>query len=73
MAGRLEGKVALVIGAARGIGKGVAKRFAEEGAKLVLADADTKYGPATADELAPFSSASTSPGWRTPRRRSRPR
>ena len=51
MAGRLEGKVALVIGAARGIGKGVAKRFAEEGARLILADTDTGYGPATADEL----------------------
>lgn len=51
MAGRLEGKVALVIGAARGIGKGVAERFAQEGARLVLVDALAESGEATAREL----------------------
>jgi 3-oxoacyl-[acyl-carrier protein] reductase len=55
MTGRLEGKVALVIGAARGIGKATALRFQQEGAKLVLADLEAEGGKATADELgAPF-------------------
>jgi len=51
MAGRLQGKVALVVGAARGIGKGIAERFAEEGARLVLADTEADAGQATAREL----------------------
>lgn len=38
--GRLEGKVALVTGAARGIGAAIATRFAQEGARLILTDAD---------------------------------
>jgi 3-oxoacyl-[acyl-carrier protein] reductase len=38
--GRLDGKVAVITGAASGIGEASARRFAEEGAQLVLADID---------------------------------
>ena len=51
MAGRLDGKSAVVIGAARGIGEGIAERFVEEGAKLVIGDTEIAAGEATAARL----------------------
>ncbi|WP_417687072.1 SDR family NAD(P)-dependent oxidoreductase [Roseibium sp.] len=47
----LENKVAIVTGAARGIGYAVAKRFVTDGAKVVVADVDDEAGQAAVEEL----------------------
>jgi len=51
MSGRLENRVALISGAARGIGAATARRFAEEGARVVLADRRHEPGRALAAQL----------------------
>ena len=48
---RLDGKRAIVTGAARGIGKAIAAAFSAEGAQLLLADIDEESLAATAQEL----------------------
>ena len=46
-----QGKVAIVTGAASGIGKAIAQRFAREGAKVVIADLNLDQANATAAEI----------------------
>ena len=51
MSGRLEGKVAVVTGAASGIGRGTVELFVREGAKVVGADLQDDKGARMAEEL----------------------
>ena len=48
---KLKDQVAIVTGAAKGIGWGIAKIFVQEGAKVVVVDWDEENGQKTADEL----------------------
>ncbi len=51
--GQLEGKVAVITGAASGMGLATAERFVAEGAKVVIADFNADAGRAAAEALGP--------------------
>jgi 3-oxoacyl-[acyl-carrier protein] reductase len=51
MVGRVHDKVAIVIGAARGIGAAIAERLVEEGARVTIADTLVNDGKTTAKRL----------------------
>jgi 3-oxoacyl-[acyl-carrier protein] reductase len=48
---RIEGKVAVITGAGSGFGKGISQRFAQEGAKVVVADINGDAAQQVADEI----------------------
>ena len=59
MTGRLENKIALVTGAAAGIGEATAKRFAEEGAHVYVTDLNKEPTQAVVDAIVAAGGAAT--------------
>lgn len=49
--GRLEGRVALITGAASGIGEGIAREYAREGASVIIADINAARAEKVASEI----------------------
>ena len=50
-AGKLEGKTAIITGAGLGLGEGIARKFVEEGASVLLFEINAENGQRVADSL----------------------
>ncbi len=61
MSNELAGKVTVITGGASGLGEGLARRFAAEGAKVMIGDVDAVRGKALAEELGRATPGFSSP------------
>jgi NAD(P)-dependent dehydrogenase (short-subunit alcohol dehydrogenase family) len=59
---RLQNKVAIIAGGATGIGAACAKRYIEEGAKVVIGDLNIETAQELARSLGPAAAAAAAPG-----------
>ena len=50
---RLKNKIAIITGSASGFGKGIAKKFSEEGAKLIMVDINSKLLKKVSEKIYP--------------------
>lgn len=57
--GRLKGRAAVITGAADGIGRGMARRFAGEGGAILVADFDEEKGREATEELRALGAAAS--------------
>ncbi len=55
MTAELAGKVAIVTGGASGLGEGLSRRFAAEGAQVLIGDVDRDSGKALAADIGPMA------------------
>jgi len=69
---RLQGKTAVVTGAAQGLGEAIARRLIDEGSQVIITDMDNAQGEETAERIGAdffFQDVSEAEGWTTLKKR----